>query len=305
MMLSSTKPRLADLLTGFIAICAVLASAILTRAVGSDLRALFAVTGTAFFLAGIARGHAVVHNIWSHGVLVSCPGLLGTAALIMNDGFHRLLIPAALAIVSILVTVGGIQVRRFWTPARRKSGLLALTVIGAAALIVFAVVPRRSTYASLKHVDHPAPSFSLSSFEGSTVKSADLRGRVVVLAFWATWCLPCRWELPEFQPVYARFQCNPEVIFLAVDADWGGETPEKGKEVLTRKKLLLPGAFDSGGAARALGIESLPTIVVIDQEGRVRMTHYGYDASEHLDSVVSKSIEGLLDHRSRTVFGTT
>ena len=128
------------------------------------------------------------------------------------------------------------------------------------------------------------------------MRSSDLRGHVVVLAFWATWCLPCYWELPELEPVYRRYRSNPEVVFLVVDADWGGETAEKAKAFLARKKLDLPGAYDNGGAARALGVDSLPTVVMIDQEGHVRMTHYGYDASEHVGSVVSRSIEELLGH---------
>jgi thiol-disulfide isomerase/thioredoxin len=290
----SRKPRLLDILSGFTAICIVLASAILIRAVGSDLRTLFVVTGTAFFFAGVARGQSVIHGIWSHGILVSCPGLLGTAALIMNDGFHRLWIPIALAVFAILVTVSGIQTRRNWTPAREKSWLLGAVSFGAIVVVAFVAVPALSTYASLKRLDRAMPSFTLSAFDGSTVKSSDMQGHVVVLAFWATWCLPCHWELPELELVYRQYQRDPDVIFLAVDADMGEETAEKGKSFFAREKLTLPGAFDSGGAGRALRVESLPTVVLIDQQGHVRTALYGYDASEHIETIVSRNIERLL-----------
>jgi hypothetical protein len=78
--------------------------------------------------------------------------------------------------------------------------------------------------------------------------------------------LPCRWELPEIETVYRRFQNDPRVIILAVDAGWQGETVGKAKEFLARKKLQLPAAFDNNGAARALGVDSLPTVILIGQE---------------------------------------
>ena len=291
------KSRGLDLLAGFTAIVLVLASAILTPIVGSDLRALFALTGTAFFLAGVVRGQSVVHNSWSHGVLVSCPGLLGTAALIMNDGFHRLPVPIALALISILMTVAGIQARRWWNAGRRKSWLLAAGAAGSLTIVALAGVPALSTYASLERVDRPVAQFALTTFDGRSIKSSELQGHVVVLAFWATWCLPCHRELPELEAVYKRFENDSGVIFLAVDADLGAETAAAGKSFFARKKFELPGAYDSGGAGRALGVDSLPTVVVLDQEGHVRMTHHGYDASEHVGAVLAQTIEELL-HRS-------
>ncbi len=255
---------------------------------------MFVLTATAFFFAGLVRGRAGADNIWLKGLLVGSGGILGTAALIMNDGFHRLPIPAALTVTAVLLAAAGVQTRRFWNLARGKSWLLGLASLGAMASVVFTLVPTLAIYSSLKNIDGPTPSFTLSALDGSTVRSSDLRGHVVVLAFWTTWCLPCHWELPELEPAYRHFQGNPEVVFWAVDMDWGGDTAEKAKKFLARKKLILPGAFDSGGAARALGVDSLPTVVLIDQEGRVRMVHYGYDASEHVGSVVSKSVERLL-----------
>lgn len=283
-----------DLLAGFLAICGVLVTSIYTQFVGSDLRLLFAVTGVAFFLAGLARGHAAPVNAWLKGLLVSCPGLIGTAALIMNDGLHRFQIPAAVTSIAILLTTLGVQTRRFWYSARSKSWLLSTSSIVALALFVIFLVPALAVFSSLKKTDRPIASFTVSAPDGSIVGSQDLRGRVVVIAFWATWCLPCHWELPELEAAYRRFEHNQEVIFWAVDVDWGGETPEKAKRFWARKKFALTWAFDHGGAARALGVDSLPTVVLLDREGHVRMTHYGYDASEHVDALIANEIQQLL-----------
>jgi peroxiredoxin len=283
-----------DLLAGFLAICGVLVISIYTQFVGSDLRLLFAVTGVAFFLAGLARGRVAPVNAWLKGLLVSCPGLIGTTALIMNDGLHRFQIPAAVTSTAILLTTSGVQTRRLWHSARSKSWLLSTSSIAALALFVILLVPALAVFSSLKKTDRPIASFTVSAPDGSVVGSQDLRGRVVVIAFWATWCLPCHWELPEIETVYRRFEHNQQVTFWAVDVDWSGETPEKAKRFWARKKFALPWAFDNGGATRALGVNSLPTVVLLDREGHVRMTHYGYDASEHVDALISNEIQLLL-----------
>ena len=283
-----------DLLAGFLAIFAVLASAILTQFVGSDLRVLFAVTGAAFYLAGLSRGSSAPQNIWAKGLLVSSPGLLGTAALIMNDGLHRLQIPAAVSCTAILLTISGVQTRRLWNAARVKSWMLVFASILGLLFLVSALVPALVAFSSLKKIDRPAPNFTVSLADGNTLKSTDLQGRVVVLAFCATWCLPCRWELPELESVQKRLQQNPDVAFWAVDANWGEESPKKAGAFLEREKLTLPWAFDNGGSAQALGVDSLPTVVLLDMQGHVRMTHYGYDSSEHMDSIILKAIENLV-----------
>ncbi|MBZ5639585.1 MAG: redoxin domain-containing protein [Acidobacteriia bacterium] len=293
------KPRSVprDLLAGFLAIVLVLASAVLTRFAGSDLRVLIAVTGSAFYFAGLARGLSAPLAPWIKAVLVSSPGLLGTAALIMNDGLHRLGIPVAVSLTAILLTLAGVRTRRLWGPARRSSVLLAGATAIALAGWVIAVVPTLVIHSSLIETDRPVAEFSVSDSEGRVVKSSDLKGRVVVLAFWATWCLPCRWELPEVQSVYDTFKQNRDVTLLAVDVDWGGETRERSRRFFSERKWTLPWAFDNGGAARSLGVDSLPTVVLLDKEGRIRTAHYGYDASEHLDRVVVKAVEELLAER--------
>jgi thiol-disulfide isomerase/thioredoxin len=160
---------------------------------------------------------------------------------------------------------------------------------------VFFSVPALVAYSSLKIARRSTQPFTMSLSDGSTIASRDFRGRVAVLAFWSTWCLPCVSELPELQVVYTRFAHNPQVVFLAVDANWDGETPEKARAFLARRRLTLPWSFDSGGAAQALGVDSLPTIIILDREGNVAMTHFGYDASERLNEHLSDRIEQLLN----------
>ena len=87
------------------------------------------------------------------------------------------------------------------------------------------------------------------------------------------------------------------MVFWAVDADWEGETPAKAQRFFAKEKFILPWAFDNGGAARALGVDALPTLILLDKDGRVRLTHYGYDASENIAKLISTEINGLLAGR--------
>lgn len=285
---------LLDLATGVVAITLVVGTGILSQTMGSDLRATCLATAAAFFVAGLLRGVGGVRNVWLKGLLVSCGGFLGTAALIMNNGFHRLSVPVALAFLAVLLAVAGIRARRLWTVSRRASWALGLgSLVGATAAVV-ALVPALAVYSSLEQTGRAAPSYTLTTFDGRTVRSAELQGRVVMLAFWASWCLPCTWELPELERVYQRFRGNPAVVLLAVDTAWRGETAALGKRYLARRGLQIPGAFDNGEAARAFGVDALPTLVLIDQAGRSRVTHIGYDASEQLESLLTTHIEALL-----------
>lgn len=136
------KPRSIprDLLAGFVAILSVLAISIRAQFVGSDLRVLFALTGTAFFLAGLVRGLSAPRNPLAKAVIASSPGLLGTAALIINDGSHRLDIPIAVSLTAILLTGLGIQTRRLWRTARPK-GIWTLAFSGRAGVPVLSSGP--------------------------------------------------------------------------------------------------------------------------------------------------------------------
>ncbi len=285
-----------DLAAGLVAILAVVGVSIHASFVGSDLRAQFAVTAVAFFSAGLARGGRQHLNLVLRGLLVSCPGLLGTAALILNDGLHRIGIPIAVSATAILFTIAGLETRRAWRAAPARAALLATACVVALATEV-AFVRALVVGTSLHAVDRPAPDFALTSFAGAPLRISDLRGRTVVLAYWASWCLPCRWEMPELESAYARLRADSTVVVLAVDAGWGGESMERGRSYLRGRPTSLPAAYDSGGAAASLGVHALPTILFIDRAGRVRLEHYGFDRSERVSEVI---LDGVRQLRARS-----
>ncbi len=291
---SSARAVVLDLLVGLAAIGLVVGTSVRAAFVGSDLRAVFSVSAVGFFAAGVLRGRSGISSVWLKGVVVSSPGLLGTAALILNDGLHRLQVPVAITIVSILAAVAGVRVRRWWATARRASLLLAGSVALALVVGVPTGVPWLARSASLRRVDRPEVSFELTTLDGSRLRSQDLVGQVVVMAVWASWCLPCRWELPEVQAVYDRLRGDARVRFLAVEVGWEGDVPERGRLLVKQLGLTLPEAFDPGAAAEKLRVDSLPTVVVLDARGHVRMIHRGYDRSERVGEQITRTVCELI-----------
>jgi thiol-disulfide isomerase/thioredoxin len=123
-----------------------------------------------------------------------------------------------------------------------------------------------------------APEFLARTSEGDTVRLSDYRGRVVILDFWASWCPPCREELP-FLLSLAAVHRTKALDLIAVNIDDRSENMDKflsgvrtdaGTMVVDREKAL-PALYD---------IETMPTTVFIDREGRIRYWHNGFSASE-------------------------
>jgi len=114
----------------------------------------------------------------------------------------------------------------------------------------------------------PAPEFQLPDLQGGEVALAALRGRVVFVNFWATWCPPCRDEAPSLQRLYNQLGSdNFEILAVSIDAPGAqGEVAEFGREFgLTFPILLDP----NKGAHRAYGVTGVPETYMIDPQGRL------------------------------------
>lgn len=107
---------------------------------------------------------------------------------------------------------------------------------------------------------------------GEPVKLSDLRGQPVFVNFWATWCGPCKIEMPAMEALYK--EAGPKLRILAV-----GQTPWETKEQLAafakERGLTFPILYDGGAAADSYGIVGVPTSIFIDGEGIIRSLHPG------------------------------
>ena len=111
-----------------------------------------------------------------------------------------------------------------------------------------------------------APDFTVYDADGNEVSLSDYIGKPVVLNFWASWCVPCQMEMPDFHEKY--LELGDEIHFLMVNMTGGRETPESAKEFIAEKEYTFPVFYDTDSdAAATYGVYSLPTTYFIDAEG--------------------------------------
>jgi len=133
-------------------------------------------------------------------------------------------------------------------------------------------------------VGKPAPDFTLQTLDGKKVTLSDLRGKAVVLNFWATWCPPCKVELPWF--VDFQKQYGPKGLqIVGISEDEGGK--EKVQAFVKEMGVTYPIAVDDDTVARKYGdVEDLPTTFYIDRNGKIVQFAMGLaDRSEIEDKI--------------------
>jgi peroxiredoxin len=125
--------------------------------------------------------------------------------------------------------------------------------------------------------DQVAADFDLESLDGGRVSLASLRGKVVFLNFWATWCAPCRDEMPSMQSLHDEFNGRGDFVMLAVSQDERGRDAVKPfieKNGFRFQVLLDP----EGRLADSYGLRGVPETFIIDRAGRIVARHMGaYD----------------------------
>lgn len=132
---------------------------------------------------------------------------------------------------------------------------------------------------------------SFRSPTGDELVLSDLKGKVVFINFWATWCPPCRAEMPSISKLYKHYKANPSIVFITADAD--GKL-EKSQKFLNRKKYELPLYAVNSAVPASIFSGTLPTTLVIDKKGAIVFRHEGLadygDAkfSAFLDQIISE-----------------
>jgi thiol-disulfide isomerase/thioredoxin len=130
-----------------------------------------------------------------------------------------------------------------------------------------------------------APSFALPSRAGDTVSLDKLKGQVVMINFWASWCGPCRTEMPLLDQMYKRYSSlGFTLIGVNVEAD-----TKDAEKLLANMPVTFPVLFDrESKVSKLYDVNAMPSSVFIDRKGNVRYLHRGYkngDESEYLNQI--------------------
>lgn len=134
-----------------------------------------------------------------------------------------------------------------------------------------------------------APEIGLHDLQGKPVRVSDLRGRVVLVDFWASWCAPCREELPVLETLYRKFR-DKGLVVIAVGLDKEAANLAK---FLRATPLSFPVVHDADGAvANRYAPPKMPSSFLIDRKGLVRHLHAGFKASDK--TLLERQIAALL-----------
>ena len=118
-----------------------------------------------------------------------------------------------------------------------------------------------------------SPDFTLKSRDSGNMKLSEQRGNIVLVNFWASWCGPCREELPAFEELYQEYQ-DMGVEILAVNVD---DEAAKADVLLQDIEVTFPVLYDtSGEVSKLYDVNAMPTTVLVDRDGNVRLLHPGY-----------------------------
>ena len=135
-----------------------------------------------------------------------------------------------------------------------------------------------------------APEFTLQSLAGGELSLSDFRGKLVLLNFWATWCMPCRQEMPSMEQLWQKYQ-NQGLVILAVSTDEGG--PKRVQNFVKKLKLSFPVALDPDSkVSDVYQVSGLPVSYLVDREGHLLAEITG--SEDWMSEKALRNIESLL-----------
>ena len=158
------------------------------------------------------------------------------------------------------------------------------------AFSVLVVGALAASFAWAATLSGPAPNFTLQSRDGKTVSLADMKGQVVMINFWATWCGPCRQEMPHLQALYERYN-SLGFTLLGVNVE---DNPNGAKKWLEENgPVTFPVLFDPKSEVSQLyKVVAMPSTVLVGRDGTMRFIHHGYKPG--YENEYQTQVRGLL-----------
>lgn len=157
------------------------------------------------------------------------------------------------------------------------------TILGLGlALVLYLLMVPKSGAEALIAPGNPAPEFTLPTLDGETISLSDLRGQAVVLNFWASWCPPCRAEMPDLERLYQTYRTD-NLVVIGVNLQ---ESPVTVRSFVEREGLGFPIVLDRDGSVTNLyRIIPLPTTFFIDPDGIITAKYEGRLSARDMDTL--------------------
>jgi len=188
--------------------------------------------------------------------------------------------------------MGASQQRNWLYSLRAALGLLVIVLLGV--LVAQACTPSSQAVGGGGQGDtvgvdvgEMAPDFALTDLEGNPFRLSDLRGKVVFINFWATWCPPCRAEMPEIEAIYQEYK-DKGVVVIGVDVL---ETEDEVRQFVQRGGYSWTFVIDkTGEVAASYGIAAIPTSFFIDREGIIKAVNIGAMTKRAMETKLAEAM---------------
>ena len=264
------KKFIKPLLTGIVV---TLVMVLVMLKVTMDFQLLLFIGAVIFFIAGLINSDTRIHYLLAT-FIITIIYLLLFIILVLEQLPLWYFVPIyfALALLGILYK-------------RHKQKIITSLLLSTALLFFLAIkiIPTDLENSLTQTRFEQMPPFSIKEMSGNVLDSKTLKGKVVILDFFGTWCKPCIAELKELDKIQRIFKDDKDVVFYVIDADYGNDSPEKFKAFIDKHNYKFKYAYDYDSKIfklfklHKLGI---PVTLIIDKEQNIRLQHVGYNPAE-------------------------
>lgn len=175
------------------------------------------------------------------------------------------------------------------TSKQNHNGVIVKNITSAICYAIFCFVSAYNSSVSAVEIGDLAPNFTLKSTQGENLNLVEQRGQIIVINFWASWCGPCRKEMPILQTFYNKYNS----LGMSV---WGINVEQEnqaGRDFLADLKLSFPIFFDNRNTVAAdYQVEAMPTTIIVDRNGKIRYAFKGY--KDGYEQKYAKAIKQLI-----------